>query len=673
MVFQLEPKSSSTQKERVRRTLSIFLAGMRSLTGAQHVFLLVVGGVMGLLTWLAVPGPRAAKAAQRLAEVHAEGRAGVSRDYVDFWIPRVALGELIFCALLLLGVKWLVHPLPTARILPRLQPKGRGRRFWMLTAAVIAWSAWMNAPRLDFSLWGDEESTMRKSVVGEYRQQDDGTLKWRGVSWQETVFRYTDPNNHIFQSILARASHEAFAKGTADAHGFYFDAQAMRLPVYFCGLAGLAALAWLGRTLGRPGVGLAAVSLMALHPWFVRYGVEARGYGVLLLLIPLALVSLVKAARTGGWGWWLGFGLLQFLILWSYPGALQLVMALNVSAIWVVLTPRTPRHWRVAQAGRWIVGTSLGALLSAMMLTPCVQPLAFYLKTERMRGGLSVSWLQDAGSLLLTGQTWMAWDPSNPFCYSWTQFLQSSPAVTLAGLVLLAVVWLLGLIWWWKQGGVARAMLPALTLMTPLMLAQSAALKNFLYNWYLMPALPGIVLVGAGGLMAVVQGFRTRPTTPGTVAAVALSGLFAWGTHAQRKVLREIPVERMKEGTKLTRDISLASDPRLSEVLTLDILMTPRGYDPAALPLGEDDPGLLKRYMSRADAEGKPLYAHYGHPGLANAVRPELMALIHNPALFDLVEILPGLDAPYTRLVYRYRPGSAASLSPEAAPANGKP
>lgn len=673
MFFKLERSCGSGQKRRVRRAISILLAGVRSLTGAQRLFLLVVGGVMGLLAWLAVPGPRAAKAAQRVAESHLEGHAAGSKDYVDFWIPRVALGELIFCALLMLAVKWLVHPLPTARILPRPQPQGRGRRFWMLTAAVIAGSAWLNAPRLNFSLWGDEESTMRKSVVGEYKQQEDGTLKWRGVSWQETVFRYGDPNNHIFQSILARASHEAFAEGTRDPHGFYFDAEAMRLPVYFCGLAGLAALAWLGRTLGRPGVGLAAVSLMALHPWFVRYGVEARGYGVLLLLTPLAMVSLVKAARTGGWGWWLGFGVLQFLILWSYPGALHLLVALNVSAICVVLMPRTPRPWRIAQAGRWIVGTSLGALLSAMMLAPCVQPLLFYLKTERMRGGLTVPWVQDAGSLLLTGQTWMPWDTSNPFCHSWTQFLQSAPVLTWTGLSVLVAVWLLGLVWWWRQAGVARALLPALVLMCPLMLAQAAALQNFLYTWYLLPALPGMVLVGAGGLMAVVQAFRTRPTAPGTLAAAVLTGLFAWGTHAQRKVLRENPVERMREGTKLTRDISLPSDPRLGDVLTLDILMTPRGYDPAALPLDEDDPDLLKRYLSRADTEGKPLYAHYGHPGLANAVRPKLMALIHDPALFDLVQILPGLDAPYTRLVYRYRPGSAASLRPEPAPGGGQP
>lgn len=627
------------------------------------MYVLVTGAAMGLLGWLALPGPRAAKAAQRLAASHAEGHAGGSKDYVDFWIPRVALGELIFCALLLLCVKWLVHPLPTARLQPRLPVKGSGRRYWLLTAVVIAWSAWMNAPRLDFSFWGDEESTMRKSVVGEYKQQEDGSLKFRPVAWQETVFRYGDPNNHIFHSILSRFSHQAFARDLTRAEGFYFDERAMRLPAFFCGLAGLGALAWLGRVLGRPGLGLAAVVLMALHPWFVRYGVEARGYGILLLLSPLAMVFLVKAARSGGWSWWLGFGITQFLIIWSYPGALHLLVALNVSALCMVFMPRTPRHWRAAQGGRWFVATSLGAMLSAMMLTPCVQPLMYYLKTERMQGGVTVPWLKDALSLLATGQTWQPWNAENPWCLSWQQSLAASPLLTWTGLGLLGFVFLAGLVWWWRQGGVVRALMPALLVMPPLLLGQSGAMKTMLYNWYLLPGLPGIVLIGAGGLMAVAQELRPRAASvPGVAWASLLAGLFAWGTHPQRKTLREVPMEQMREGVKLTRPVSLPSDPRLQEVMTLDILMTPRGYDPAALPLEEDDPEALKRYLAQADAANKPLFAHFGHPGLAQALRPKLMAIFRNPAVFEPVQTLYGLDDPYTRLIFRYRPGSAPLL-----------
>ena len=48
---------------------------------------------------------------------------------------------------------------------------------------------------------------------------------------------------------------------------------------------------------------------------------------------------------------------------------------------------------------------------------------------------------------------------------------------------------------------------------------------------------------------------------------------------------RTHPIEQMREGTKLTRPVSLASDPRMDEVMTIDILMTTRGYDPAVLPM----------------------------------------------------------------------------------------
>jgi hypothetical protein len=37
------------------------------------------------------------------------------------------------------------------------------------------------------------------------------------------------------------------------------------------------------------------------------------------------------------------------------------------------------------------------------------------------------------------------------------------------------------------------------------------------------------------------------------------------------------------------------------------------------------------------------------------------MAMVRNPAMFDLIATLPGMDAPYTRQVFRYRPNSVAA------------
>lgn len=626
-----------------------------SLTREQRWFIGWTLLALGLLAWMAVPGPRASKAALKLAEAHAAGHAAGTTDYVAYWIPRAALGGLAAAGLLLLATRWLVRPLPVAPpVLSKPSPPHHGRILAGFTALVIGWSAWANAPRLEFGLWGDEESTMRKSVVGQFERNRDGRLELDAVSWTETVFRYRDPNNHPLNSVLSRLSHTAFARGLTRPDGFYFDERAMRLPVFAAGLLGLAAVAWVGWTLGKPALGGLAVLLLALHPWFVRYGSETRGYGFLLLFTPLALGFLIRAAQTGRWRWWIGYGIAQFLILWSYPGALHLLVALNFSAGCLVVFLTRDRNWRLAQTGRWLTSCVLGAVLCTLLMLPLVQPLLYYLKTPRMQGPMPAAWYPDALAWLFTGIPWKAWDTANPLCWSWQQAL-SGPwlggAVAALGLAGLG-----GLAGWWKQGGIFRCLIPALVLHAALFLLQSSLTGSFVYAWYLFPALTGIVLL-ASGLMLL-------PVPVRTAGLILLALPWAAGTLPAVRLLRAHPVEQMREGTKLTRAISLPSDPRIDGVMTIDILMTTRGYDPAVLPLPADNPDQFKACLREADLQKKPLFVHFGSPGFAGQARPQVMALIRDPALFEEIATLPGMDGPYTRQVFRYRPGSLPPPQP---------
>ena len=195
-----------------------------------------------------------------------------------------------------------------------------------------------------------------------------------------------------------------------------------------------------------------------------------------------------------------------------------------------------------------------------------------------------------------------------------------------------------------------RALLPALVLHGPLFVGQAQATGGFIYAWYLLPGLSGVILVVAG--VALLAWRAVAGVLLGVVAG-------AWGAMgAARQGLRDYPIEQMREGTRLTRRITLPSDPRIDEVMTVDVLMTTRAYDPAVLPLGADDPEALRRYLVEADALGKPLYVHLGSPGLAEAVRPKVMGMVRDAALFEEVATLLGQDAAYTRQVFRYRAGS---------------
>lgn len=630
-------------------SVSRLRAAAASLSREQRWFIFWTVLAMGLLAWLAVPGPRAAKAGARLAALHAEGQPGGTADYVAYWIPKAGKGGLVLAGLLLLAVKWIVRPLPKAVVAALQAPRNQG--WWLagFTACVMAWSAWANAPRLDFGLWGDEESTMRKSVVGQFERNKDGKLELDAVNWTETVFRYRDPNNHPLNSVLSRLSHTAFARDLTRPDGFYFDERAMRLPVFFAGLLGLAAVAWVGWVLGKPLLGGVAVTLLAMHPWFVRYGVETRGYGLLLLFTPLALGCLIRAAQNGKWRWWIGYGFAQFLILWSYPGAVHLLVALNISAGCLVVFLTKDRAWRMAQAGRWLTACALGAVMCTVLMLPLVQPLMFYLKTPRMQGPMTAEWFPDAAAWLFTGVPWRPWDVGNPLCWSWLQALSGSWATM--GFVGICGVLVVGGAGWWRQGRMGRALLPAMVLHAPLFVLQSQLASGFIYTWYLFPALTGLMLLAAG-----ICWFPTVVRLPAFLV-LALPWLAVTPTAV--KLLREHPTEQMREGTKLTRPVSLASDPRIDDVMTVDIIMTTRGYDPAVLPLKSDDVEAFGAYLREADAKQKPLFVHLGSSALAVRERPRVMAMILNPGLFEAVVTLPGMDGPYTRQVFRYKPGSA--------------
>lgn len=626
---------------------------LASLSREQRWFVLwvILAGVA--LAFLAKPGPRAAKAAGKLMEAHAAGHAAGTSDYVAHWVPKAAQGGVAVAVLLLLGTRWLVRPVPEAGLLP--PDPGRTPRHVLTAVAgvVMLYSGFANAPRLDLSLWGDEDATLRKSVVGQFERNEDGKLEFDGVSWLETVFRYRDPNNHPLNSVLSRLSHTALARDLTRPDGFYFDERAMRLPVFAAGLLGLAALAWVGWVLGKPAVGGLAVVLMAVHPWFVRYGSESRGYGYLLLFIPLALGCLIRATQTGRWRWWIGYGFAQFLILWSYPGALPLLIALNVSAVCLIFFLKGPsRAWREAQVGRWLTASAFGAVLCTLLMLPLVQPLLFYLKLPRMQGPMPLAWYPDAMAWLCTGMPWRPWDEGNPLCWSWEQ--AAVPWFRETGVFLMVLAMGLGAAGWWAKGGISRWLLPALLLHAPLLVLQSSVSGGFIYPWYLFPALVGLVLVAAGMLFL--------PLRQAGLILVLSGGFLVMHNAKAVRLLREHPVEQMREGTKLTRPVRLASDPRMDDVMTIDMVMTTRAYDPAMLPLSSDDPDQFRNYLAEADAQQKPLLVHLGSPDFADSVRPQVMALIRNPVLFEAIATLPGMDGPYTREVFRYRPGAVATV-----------
>lgn len=532
----------------------------------------------------------------------------------------------------------------------------------ILSILAVALSAWLNAPLLDNSLWGDEEATVRRYIVGHIKRLDDGTMKLSRPSWERTLWNYDNgPNNHILFSILGRLSH-SFAKPGNGPGDYYFSEFWIRLPSFLSGLAAVAATAWLVVAMGFPRAAPLAAFTLALHPWFVRWGTEARGYALELFFAPLIMVFLLKAigaprAKTA-WGWWMGYGLTEFLLIYAHLGSVYFLFPLNIAAF--VLTWRYSQdHGQgcnpLRQSNIWRLAAAnvLGAFLTIQMLAPCLKPLTIWLGKTRVEGDITWSWMEDWFSYFASGMAWNSWDKSNPYCLTLPDFLRQHP--WMGGLLLVVVVTGLVAGFLVFLGNRNRRWLLLPLLAPGLLTVLHAKLGgNLLYPWYMVGFLPLIIILVAIGLD------RLAFQLPGRAAFSTLATLFliafALVTQQQRQLYRSHPVEALAESVKLTRAIVNPFDPRIDEVMTLDIVHATRSYDPAHMrvrSLGE-----FVEALKKADASNKPLFLNLGNPGLLERDLPGIGQMIQDRSLFAPPILIHGLQNPCTRYIFRYIPQS---------------
>jgi ATP-binding cassette subfamily B protein len=115
----------------------------------------------------------------------------------------------------------------------------------------------------------------------------------------------------------------------------------IRLPSVLAGAAAVPVVYLLGKRFGRARAGLIAAALIAVLPFAVFYGTEARAYGLLLFLLPLSTLALLRALDGERRVWWGVYWLAAALALYSHYTA-GLVIALQVA--WALYAER--ERWR---------------------------------------------------------------------------------------------------------------------------------------------------------------------------------------------------------------------------------------------------------------------------------------------------------------------------------------
>ena len=610
--------------------------------------LLILTLVILAVRLIAGDNPRTGGIAERIATGDIVRPIDFARTY-GWW---VAVGNVILATgLLVTARRWLTRgdPVEVAELAP---PVGVPRRaFWLLVAAAVVTCGVLGHPRLSFSFWDDEVTTARHSVDGFYQRDDSGELSFVKAKWRDALWFYRWPNNHVPFSVVSRLTLAGW-RAVAHPGRHVVNEEMFRLPAYVAGLASLALTAVFLRRLGFWLAGVGAAWLLALHPWMLRYTTEGRGYALMLALIPLTLTLWVRALHRGTWGRWLAYGASQFFLLYTFPGGLWLVLALNLVtalALWR-LHRGTPALGQ--QVPRWLVVNVAGTMVWMQLMLPNMMQLLGWL--DAAIPDTPPRFLVNVLGFLWVGVSWQVGSEGEFYPELIDMALAHPTAfqVGLAATLSLVAAGTLRLL----TAGSARALL-SLVLLVPGPLTYWVAMvrNDRVHEWYYLFALPGLVVLvalGLGWIFAWVRRPRLRTVLTATAMVVALGSYAAW-TGLPRGALRSGSIQPLRESVLLTRGTLDPFAPANEGIITTSFKRGPTYYDPLLIEI--ETMAEMHELMRRADQTGAALYVNLGKPEQARQEYPDLFALVENPSVFEVVTTLYGFEPRGHRIIYRYR------------------
>lgn len=536
-------------------------------------------------------------------------------------------------------------------------PGGR-RLLWIAVGLWIAGVSWLNAPRLGYSLWNDEEATARSHIVGRWLEEEDGSVRVERVGWVDTLFSYARPGNHVLYSILARACH-ALAPEPVDAGAAIFSEPLLRLPAFLAGMAALAAMVWVGCVLSCERLGLVAMLLFSLHPQFTRFTTEARGYGLLYAFAPLMWAAALKAVADGRWRWWMLLAAASMLSLWTWPMALHLVLPAQLATLCLIWSTSLPRPDQWTLVSRWFITHTLAAMVFLQIFLPDLVQLRLFMKGEGSRAvPIDAAWLWDALCLTFTGSSWKDWNPSNPLFHCWERVHAVHPAFVWLGGAFLAVLFFAGCFRMLLHHG-RRGQILLLAWLGPVVLIalQGRFGGSVMLPWYFAPALPGLAFTLAAGVEQFLCAF-TSEARGGRLPQAALAGLvciaFAGMTHTRRQRLREHSMDPNREAALLARRVLNPWHPGFAGQALIGGFHMQLDPYAAGMRVIKDLEG-LHRCEEEARRQSRACCVIVAHLEEAAQIQPQVAAELQDEEHWERLGTLWGTEPFFSRTVFRAR------------------
>ncbi len=539
-----------------------------------------------------------------------------------------------------------------------------GKCFGLALVAVLLLAGGVRWRFAHSSLWWDEVWQTRNATLGDWKpdKKHPGQLKFVETKWTQALWMYRKPTNHAPAAVTGKLSHKVWEKLSGAKPGEVSEF-ALRFPCFLASMAGIAGVALLLRAWGRPGVGLVAALLLALHPWHVRYGIDARGYAFVPPAAILGLWALWQACgrgpQSGRAGWWWTFGGAQAVIMWSHPLSLWVCAALALTGfIWI--RQHRPPGARLRPALRLMAVQVAGAMLFLQLYLPQLMQSSQWGRFNQDGNRLGVHYILKTLSEVATGREWVAKPEytSDPATAAWLH--------AVVGLVAMTVFASIGFIAMRRAKWVGFLPLTLLTAGATALVAITWAVDGYFYHRFVFGVGAPVLVAMAFGILEVRrwawrlwQGSYPERTGSLVLRFAWMILLFHYGVSllTQEETLARTPYAPLRETAAELRQAEKEGAATFGVGFGAEALQ----YYHPALPFDREPQSAaasLDRALANARAAGRELLVAISYEDLNRKAMPDVFTRLDDPALFTPAPPRPALEPEFATQVFRSVPES---------------
>lgn len=606
---------------------------------------LVIAAVLLLELWIVFYGPSAAEATRELtAALSKPGSTSSWEAEADLGIHYAAKINLWVLTVLALLAGWWTRPFQQpleADPLHRETPPA-WQRYLLPVVLVLGFAGIYAATSFGSrSLWWDEMWAMKQCVHGTWKpdKKNPDQLKFQPTTWKRCAFYYQKPTNHAPMSLAQKASLSVWRTATG-APESEFTELAVRAPALLA--SGLAVFLLMRLVGAAQGIGIGALMLL-LHPWHLRYGVDARAYA---FVVPLCISGIAAArkvvfSRGRNGGAWVWLGLNQALWIWTYPNAVLDVLLLFVVLAVLLWRYEENTRDRFTALIRLTITHVFAAALWMQLFLPNLMQARHWAGQENQGHQLSASIAKDTVASLTLGMNWQgeALDKPEGKGLLGAMDFYGSEAATWGVIGALLLLSFLGLRWAIKYQPRTGWLLAAPCISAAIYTGLGAALGLYFYPRFIIALLPVFV----AGLCLSGQAF-TIWTQMQRKLVLCIMVLFAVSTNYQRGVYMARPYSGFKEAARAATGWSIERPGTPAPLVVCYGL----GREVASVYYRDVQPVENAAELSAASRssrdQGRDLLVLQGYSHFNRAKLADGMAMLDDRAQFDELGVWPGIE-----------------------------